>query len=256
MEPDPSYYDISKEEKESAIGFLLHSLLQTKVTHVSEADRRPQDEDVNIYLAHLLFAVATPRYQELAARYRCGNASDLMTLLQETRDPYVKYFIYKVNADHLLVDQGIFRTEDVHLSALIRRSETHHAKTAQSYYEQAREFNRRIYKRETAVGEVLRKLAKDFLFYRDILRHVRRDYFTFINHFEDTEFKRFVTDLTAYEKEERLRSAYDRLLDLYLEHQRTRDERVLRKLNELAREIQKLDPTFRLPTWRRGSRAA
>lgn len=256
MDPDPLYYDISKEEKESAISFLLHSLLQTKLNHLSEEERGREDEDVNIYLAHLLFAVATPRYQELAARYRCANASDIMTLLQETRDPYVKYFIYKVNADHMLVDQGIFRTEDVHLPAMLRKTEVHHAKTAQSYYEQAREFNRRIYKRETAVGEVLRKLARDFLLYRDLLRLVRRDYFTFMNHFEDVEFKRFVTDLTAYEKGERLRTAYDRLLDLYLEHRRTRNAKLLRDIAQVSRDIQRLDPTFRLPPWGKGSQAA
>ncbi len=256
MEPDPLYYDISKEEKESAISFLLHSLLQTKVNHHPDDERCHEDEDVNIYLAHLLFAVSTPRYQELATRYRCANSSDILTLLQESRDPYVKYFIYKVNADHLLVDQGIFRTEAVHLPAILRKTEVHHAKTAQSYYEQAREFNRRIYKRETAVGEVLRKLAKDFLFYRDLLRLVRRDYFTFMNHFEDVEFKRFVIDLSSYEKEERLRAAYDRLLDLYLAHRRTRDGKLLREMGEISREIQKLDPTFHLPLWGKGSQAA
>ena len=102
------YFSLSTEERESAIYFLLESILKAKDQSLGLVRTLSFDEDVNIYLAHLLFAVSLPEYQEMAAPFLSKNTEEIFEWIRETEDPMLRYFIFKVNADHLLIQSTIF----------------------------------------------------------------------------------------------------------------------------------------------------
>lgn len=237
------YFDIPKQERDSAIAFLLSSLLKSRSnTHFSTHAEEPADEDVNIYLAHLLFAVGLPDYQQAVKRYLSTNVSDMTELVEKNDDRIVRYFIYKVNADNLMVHLGIF--QDLEGGGRFQKTINQYASMAQNYYEQAAAYNRRIYRRPTAIGGVLEKLAHCFDRYQLVLHAVRRDFFHFTNHFNDTDFARFCEDVRRYETEERKNQLIDTFLDAYAEWVRTRDLGIRAKLIKWIEQLKSLDPGF------------
>ncbi|MBI4394744.1 MAG: hypothetical protein HY583_00960 [Candidatus Omnitrophica bacterium] len=237
------YFDIPKQERDSAIAFLLNSLLKSRSACRLISNGAGFDEDVNIYLAHLLFAASLPDYQGAIQRYLGTNVSEMAELMEKNDDRIVRYFIYKVNADHLLVHLGIFTDlENVHHG--FGKSESQFSSMAQNYYKQAASYNRRIYRRQTAIGSVLEKLAQSFERYKTILRFARKEFFHFSNQFHDESFKQFCAEINRYEHEMKAHDAMDRFLDLYTEWIRTRDFSIRAELEEYAKVLKALDPRF------------
>lgn len=249
MVNDEFYYSLSDHEKEKAVSFLLRALLKSRVAldETLEASKARMDEDVNIYLAHLMFAVTTAQYRQIAERYLSPYAADVEKMIDDADDQYIKYFIYKVNADHLLIHLGIFRDlgEDAPREhAVFATSERQYSGRATSYYDQAAHFNHRIYHKQTAVGAVLNKLAEGFPRYRDLLRVTRRDFFHFSNTVADEKFSRFVSEVDEFEHTSALRTKQDEFLDLYGAWLKAPTEELRSKIEQLSQEIKKLDPNF------------
>jgi len=239
------YFDIPKQERDSAIAFLLEALLKSRLacgeSHASAGD---VDGDVNIYLAHLLFAASLTEYQKTIQRYLSTNISEMADLLDKNEDRIVRYFIYKVNADHLLVHLGIF--QDLENEAnVFGKSEKQYASMAQNYYTQAADYNQRIYRKQTAIGSVLVKLADRFGCYQKILRVTRKEFFHFSTQFRDEHFLKFCSGLKKYEREKAVSEVRDRFLDCFVEWKRTQSDDARVKLLEVAEELKRLDPDFK-----------
>jgi len=248
MSRDEFYYDLGEGERERAVAFLLKSLLKSKTAGGGLSDAADRDEDVNIYLAHLMFAVSTPRYRQIADRYLSPYSGEVQQMIQEADDHYIKYFIYKVNADHLLIHLSIFCDlgEDApRTHTLFHTGEEKYSNRATAYYGQAAHFNQRIYRKQTAVGAVLGKLADRFEEFRDVLKAMRRDYFHFVNTLSDKQFADFVKDADDFEHASRLKIKQDEFLDLYGAWLKTRDDELRGRIQELSRELKELDPGFR-----------
>lgn len=242
-----SYYDLNDHDQDKAVAYLLKSLLKGRAQLSGNPALKEGDEDVNVYLAHLMFAVTTPRYRNIAERYLSPYAGDVNRMIDEANDYYIKYFIYKVNADHLLVHLGIFQDlgeEAPRSHAIFTPNEQQYCGRATSYYDQAAHFNHRIYRKETAVGTVLGKLAEDFDLYRDLLRITRRDFMHFTNTSTDEQFAHFVKQLGEFEKFKKLQSMQDEFLDLYGAWLKTRSGELHGKIIRLSQDINKVDPDF------------
>ena len=237
------YFDIPKQERDSAIAFLLNTLLKCRTACQLPSNEQNFDEDVNIYLAHLLFAASLPDYQEAVRRYLSTNVSEMTELVEKNDDRIVRYFIYKVNADHLMIHLGVFH--DLETSRhLFGKSEKQYTSMARDYYSQAADYNRRIYRRRTAIGSVLEKLAHGFERYQTILHFARKEFFHFANRFRDESFQRFCDDVNRYEYEELTNQAIDRFLDSYAEWIRTKDMNAKFRLIDCARKLQEINPEF------------
>ena len=64
------YIDIPRQQRDSAIAYLLDVLLKSRATCNMESNKDDLfDEDVNIYLAYLLFAASLPDYQEAVSAF-------------------------------------------------------------------------------------------------------------------------------------------------------------------------------------------
>jgi|SRR3989338_489993 len=248
MNNEDKYFDFSKEEKDYAIRFLLDAVIRSRGNCNLPSNREVYDEDVNIYLAHLLFAISTSAYQKLVKKYLVFYPSDLTNLVDTADDNYIRYFIYKINADNLLVHLGVFQdlSQNMHLEQrLCPRSEDQFKEAARAYYEQAAIYNQRIYRKKTAVGEVLAKLSHNFDQYCNILQVTRKDFFHFANHFKDKEFADFMQSVNAYESENCLKEKQDAFLDLYLDWLKDKENSGLKeRLNRAGEELSRLDPQF------------
>lgn len=237
------YFDIPKQERDSAIAYLLNTLLKCRSACQQPSNDQNFDEDVNIYLAHLLFAASLPDYQEAVRRYLSTNVSEMAELVERNDDRIVRYFIYKVNADHLMIHLGVFH--DLETSRhLFGKSEKQYISMARDYYRQAADYNRRIYRRQTAIGSVLEKLAHGFERYQTILHVARKEFFHFANRFRDESFRQFCDDISRYEREENTNQAIDHFLDSYAEWIRTKDRNAESKLMDSARKLQAINPDF------------
>lgn len=238
------YFDIPKQERDSAIAFLLDALLKSKrACELATSSDDEFEEDVNIYLAHLLFAASLPDYQKAIQRYLSTNVSELAELVERNDDRIVRYFIYKVNADHLLVHLGIFQDLEGG-NHLYGKSDEQYASMGQNYYQQAAQYNHRIYRKQTAIGSVLGKLSHRFLRYQTILRFARKEFFHFANQFRDDQFLKFCTALEKYEREKLVMETRDRFLDCYGEWRHTKSPESREKLMEAIKELKRVDPSF------------
>jgi len=242
------YFDFSKREKDYAIGFLLSSLLQSREKCGICSNQPEYDEDVNIYLAYLLFAISTAAYQKMTHRFVAFYQTDLANLIEKSEDNYTRYFIYRVNADHLLLYSSVFRDflkKMIEERRISRISEEGLMGDARKYYELATFYNQRIYRKRTAVGDILIKLSRHFDRYCTVLTAVRRDYFHLMEEFSEGKFERRVAELNPREKEALLKEKQDAFLDLYLlwAKDKTNEELVV-KLEEVCRQVRVLDPQF------------
>lgn len=239
------YFDIGKQERDSAIRFLLDAILRSRMDLGIQDQVGVFDEDVNVYLAHLLFAIALPEYHELAEPYLSHESNEVLHWVESTGDRTIRYFIFKVNADHLLVHLAIF--DDLMVKprhSFFERSEKHYSELGRLYYEQASSYHSRIYRKRTGVGDVLSKLARYFDVYSHLLRAVRRDYLHFVTRFRDQAFDRFLQELDRYEHESVKRTRMDHFLDLYGQWLKTRDPHVKSEIERMLNEIRRNDPDF------------
>lgn len=243
------YFSLSNEDRESAIYFLLESILKAKDQSNGLTRKISFDEDVNIYLAHLLFAISLPEYHDMADPFLSANTHDVFEWVRETEDPMLRYFIFKVNADHLLVQSTIFNPD----SSLAKRfplkkdprNETNEERLAAIlYYNQASRCHAGVYDKKTGVGEVLGKIAGQFDLYRHILTGVKEDYFKFIECFREQAFRHFLVKLTSYEKDHLLDIKMEQFLEAYQAWLSTKAPELKPKVLLLAQELGGLDPLF------------
>lgn len=239
------FFDVDKHERDSAIRFLLGAILRSRMELETGRSIAEFDEDVNVYLAHLLFAIALPEYHELAEPYLSTESSEVLRWVKATEDRTIRYFIFKVNADHLLIHLAIFDDlGEKPWRGIFKRSKKHFAELGKLYYEQASNYHARIYRKKTGVGDVLEKLGRYFDVYSEVLRTVRRDYLHFVTRFRDEVFDRFLQELNRFEWESAKRERLDQFLDLYSQWLKTKDPELQFQVHRTLQEIRKFDPEF------------
>lgn len=239
------YFDVSTQERDSAIRYILGSIINARNQANFPSNYATFDEDVNIYLAHLLFAMSLPEYHEMAEPYLSMETSDVLQMVRQTEDRTIRYFIFKVNADHMMVHTAVF--DDLGKKSPFRfftRPAQHYQSLAKLYYDQAAAYHRRIYRKQTGIGEVLEKMSRYFDQYQNVLRIARRDYFNFINHFRDQAFSQFMSEVHDYESETLKKVKLDSFLDVYAKWLETKDPVLEPQIQRLVNELKYLDPSF------------
>ena len=92
--PQPTYY------------FMMNCLLYSRMETGLVSNKDSYDEDVNVYLAHLLTSFVKPDYIHHAKKYLSKYDTEVFQRIANTTDARLKYTIYKTNADFLLVSVG------------------------------------------------------------------------------------------------------------------------------------------------------
>ncbi|MBI1976423.1 MAG: hypothetical protein HYS56_02830 [Candidatus Omnitrophica bacterium] len=171
--------------------FLIRSLLCSQLEL-----KREQDDEVNVYLAHLLFYLMDPRYRQWTSRYiQKYDSAVYRQVEQAEQDRVRKYFIYKLNADHLLTSLGIFQNLGNPRGTFRRFYEQRpeiYVGRGKAYYSMAARYNHQIHRRPTTVEEVLDRLAFSFEDYVKVLAHMRSGYLDFIRRVSQEDIAQWV----------------------------------------------------------------
>ena len=243
---DPLYFNLKEAKRESALGFLVESLLKSRIEMGLQQDPADPDEDVNIYLAFLLLEATLPTFKERMERYTSRRDTDVFKMIEESQDNTLKYQVYKTNADHLLFSLGILQQVGNPVgpeAAFFEKTKQAYEGYAKTYYHFASEYHHLIYRKPTGIGIVLNKLSHSFERYEQILLHVRREYLDFY-HTQEESFSKFLKELDRLETDLRLREKQDLFLDQYAQYLRTKDPLLKEVLLATIQEIQLLDPSF------------
>lgn len=246
MENTYLYFNISHEERESAIYFLLESILKYRDQERTLSKSMRFDEDVNIYLAHLLFAISLPEYHEMADSFLSNQPEEVFQWVRETEDPMLRYFIFKVNADQMLIQSTIFDSEEERRKRFSPNKEYSDERCFATvmYYRHASRCHQGVYDKKTGVGEVLGKIADNIELYRKILMGVKEDYFKFIECFREQAFLRFSQQISHYENAHRFEIKLDQFLEFYQRWLTAKDGQARNRVLQLAHELKDLDPQF------------
>ncbi|OGX37583.1 MAG: hypothetical protein A3C53_03820 [Omnitrophica WOR_2 bacterium RIFCSPHIGHO2_02_FULL_68_15] len=232
-------YDLRKRGAEATYGVLVEILLKSRVAMALDTNADFYDEDVNAYLAGVLFGYLDPERQE--AIRPCLAARDTDVFWQATREEgtYHTYWVYKVNADDRLVDLGIFHPQQARSDAVLAQ--------AQVYYGLAADLNHRWHRRTTAVSEILDKLSHWTARYVAILHQARRDYLRIVETMPSDELREFQQGLERDRRTMPLRAKQDEFLDVYAAWQRTDTPELKTRLLALLAELRQMDPAFQGP---------
>ena len=150
------------------------------------------DEDVNQYITLTMAELANPQSLSLINKYLVSLKSDIGREAGSFDDRAKKYLAYKVNADFLLLNLGLFNPDSNLLGdAYFDKGET--------YYYSAATSLKAIKGGRSGLSDVMEKLSERFGKYVEILRAMKNrneNYFSFHVRIPDTELKQFERELS------------------------------------------------------------
>jgi hypothetical protein len=245
-----------RRNQSPAYTFMVDCFLRSRTETGNPSNVEYDEEDVNVYIVNLLCLLMDPVYYLQVHKYVANNDVDIFRKIETTMDNRLRYWVYKANADYLLVNLGLFdsgdgpgsgcREENGPLSGRSARADAERGKT---YYNFARSYCCSLAKPSRAVASVLGKLSYGFETYVTILDHMRGEYFNIMDTFSEGEMFHLQRELDRFKNREIIRDKYDLLLDLYLEWKKTKDRDLIAKMEAVLRDLKALDPScsFKIP---------
>jgi hypothetical protein len=226
---------------------MLNCLLHSRVNTGIESNTEVYDEDVNVYLAHLLNAHIDPRYLLRVSRYVAPTDADVARSSERGADYRRLYETYKANADFLLMAVSVFDLFDEP-----RYSRPHHLHTpkqiyigrAALYYSLASSYATKLARGESPIADTLHKLSENIDDYVTILSYMRGEYLDFIRRYSTGELFHLDRALEQIEKDETIEQLRNEFLDTYHEWMKTEAPELRRKLEEQADLLREVDPSF------------
>ncbi|MFH1144575.1 MAG: hypothetical protein V1774_08545 [Candidatus Eisenbacteria bacterium] len=236
--------------------FMMRCLLFSRMETGLVSNKDYYDEDVNVYIAHLLNSFIDPSYIQRAGRYLSKYDTEVFARLADSQDARLKYTLYKTNADFLLISLGIFgnpavshpgRTgaADSPSHKLFEPGEEAYVGRGKTYYRFAYSYSQQIHSPHAAITEVLEKLSAGFEKYLRILAHMRGEYLNLMERLSRGEVYHLERSVDEARKVGDLHELQDRFLDLFSEWRATGNPETRRQIEALVDEIQRLDPEFK-----------
>lgn len=152
------------------------------------------DEDVNQYLILTLAELANPKNLSMMNRNVVGLDSDVGQQAIDEVERARRYWLYKVNADFLLLYLGL-------LGSGYRVRGDGYFDKGKSYYHSAASNLRGIQGGVSGLSDVLEKLALRFALYVEILRLMKNrsdNYFSFYSRITHDQLERLESELTRH----------------------------------------------------------
>jgi hypothetical protein len=225
-----------------AINCLLYSRIETGL--VSNPDC--YDEDVDVYLAHLLHAFINPEYVDQSKKFLSRYDVDVFRRLANSSEARIKYVIHKTSADFLLVSTGIFDNPGPLEPSRARPqpSEEAYVGRGKTYYHFAYTCSQQMHRKNAGVAEVLEKLSVGFDRYLKILSHMRGEPLDLAKRLAQGEVYHLERSANEAAMQQLLRSKQDQLLELYTVWKTRPDAEIAESLERLVGEIRQLNPDF------------
>jgi hypothetical protein len=150
-----------------------------------KANEMKYDEDVNQYISLTLADLANPKSLAFANEYTVGIDADVGQIAMSLPEQIKTYFLYKINADFLLLNLGLFRSDTNILG------EAYFDK-GESYYFSAASNLKAVGGGRSGMSDVLEKLSGGFGKYVEILRTMKNsadNYLSFNFKFSQAEIQ-------------------------------------------------------------------
>jgi len=231
---------------------LLHSRIHTGI----ESNSDVYDEDVNVYLAHLLNSQIDPANIERVGRYIASSDDELHRMAAGASSDRERYLAYKTNADYLLLSIAVFDTVDrerTHLSPIFKTPRQVFIARAATYYAHAASYACKIHRGPDGISRVLQKLSDGFENYVRILTYMRGQYLGLLKRFSEGELfhlDRQIEEIRRGETIEQIRNDFLEAYSAWMkpEPEKPRDE-LKEELLRQAQRLSEIDPSFdfRLP---------
>ena len=247
---NPRHYVDLKEttrELQPTYSFMINCLLYSRMETGLVSNQDFYDEDVNVYLAHLLHSFINPDYVEQSRKFLSRYDTDVFRRLSNSTDARLKYLIYKTNADFLLVSIGIFdnpMAAEGHRSK-IQPSEEAYIGRGKTYYHFAYSYSQQMHRKNAGVGDVLEKLSVGFEKYLRILSHMRGEYLDLVKRLSHGEVYHLERSIDEQSQQEMLRVKQDELLELYSAWKQEPNKETTENLERVVSEIRQLNPDFK-----------
>lgn len=175
MEAQDEFMDMKTGKQQTLLFFMFNSFLFSRIEINKETDG---DEEVNVYMAHLLLSLVDGRlFSEHADRLAITPA-DVFLKAEQEDSPRRKFQVYRANADHRLIFYCVFSGTGKHQS-LYRQQFTlpeSYPEEAQTYYGRAALAAFRLPTRYQGLALAINKIAENFETYRAILTHMSGNY--------------------------------------------------------------------------------
>lgn len=240
---------LNKREIEPDFFFMMNCLMYSRLETGHPSNRDFYDEDVNVYLASLLTSFMNPEYHERSKKYLSRYDANLFERIQESDDVRLKYTIYKTNADFLLISIGIFKNPDAtrpgSKDALLKDKEEAYMGRGKAYYQFAYSYSQSMFRKPTAISDVLEKLSRGFEQYVQILSHMRGEYFNILDRLGHGDVYHLERSIDRFASDKELKKLQDEFLDKYSEYLKSKDPHLKSALKTLAKKIQQIDESFR-----------
>ena len=226
---------------------MLNCLLHSRVNIGIESNSTVYDEDVNVYLAHLLNSHIDPRQLLRVSRYVSTTDADVAAALSGNADDRLHYETYKASADFLLMAVSVFDLFDEP-----RLSVSHHLHTnreifigrASLYYALASSYATKLARGESPIAATLAKLSDGIEDYIKILSYMRGQYLDFIRRYSSGELFHLDRALDEIHRDERIEELRNEFLDTYNAWMKAGGQELRQKLEEQAELLRELDPSF------------
>ncbi|MEZ5064552.1 MAG: hypothetical protein R3B81_07425 [bacterium] len=243
---DSSYWEMGpRDGQERTAYFVLDALLRSRIDCGFESNQRQYDEEVNIYLVHLLSRLVLG-HSLLAGPER---DIDVFHAVKDSGDPRHKCAVYRATADQLLLSTSLF-TDTPYVAREGRREFDGTARErigrGKAYYHYAASYLERLPAVSPAFAQVLAHLSRDFERYVDVLFHMRGEYFHLYERLRDDVLGALPPagpDLPEPEPGS-VADLRDQFLDAYWAWHQNPEEGNRRRLDEAVQRLQRADPDF------------
>jgi hypothetical protein len=226
--------------------FMINCLLYSRMETGLVSNQDFYDEDVNVYLAHLLHSFINPEYVEQSKKFLSRYDTDVFRRLSASTDARLKYLIYKTNADFMLISIGIFDNPVMPgASRKLQPNEEAYIGRGKTYYHFAYSYSQQVHRKNAGVSEVLEKLSVGFEKYIRILSHMRGEYLDLVQRFSDGEVYHLERSIDEHSQQELLRVKQDELLELYSAWRSQPSAETEESLARVVSEIRQINPEFK-----------
>ncbi|MBK8231564.1 MAG: hypothetical protein IPK72_13490 [Candidatus Eisenbacteria bacterium] len=232
--------------------FMMKCLLYSRMETGLVSNKDFYDEDVNVYIAHLLNSFMHPDYLERSRAYLSSYDTEVFSRLATSKDARLKYMLYKTNADFLLISLGIFDNPEMNLQKggtaerHNRPTEEAYIGRGRTYYRFAYSYSQQIHGRHTPITEVLEKLSDGFEKYSRVLAHMRGEYLDLLRRLSRGEIYHLERVVNESQRDEVIKQKQDQVLDLYLEWKRSRDETLKDQMKNILDELKEMNSALNL----------
>jgi hypothetical protein len=243
------YVDLKETDRnlQPTYYFMINCLLYSRMETGLVSNQDFYDEDVNVYLAHLLHSFINPEYVEQSKKFLSKYDTDVFRRLSNSTDSRLKYLIYKTNADFLLISIGIFDNPAAPQAprAKVQPAEEAYIGRGKTYYHFAYSYAQQVHRRNQGVADVLEKLSVGFEKSIKILSRMRGEYLDLMKRLSTGEVYHLERSVDEDQQRELLRLKQDELLELYSAWKSQPSPETEQNLERIVSEIRQINPAFK-----------